>query len=114
MKTTEPARHDYHGPLKPRHPVLRTWKKMRYRLLALVVWGAIVKGSYKPVERILLLLSTIYFAYPVSAFLAKPDWKLAIASTVIPQLNSDPNYLIMIVGLIGTTITPWMQFYLQA
>jgi Mn2+/Fe2+ NRAMP family transporter len=81
---------------------------------ALLVWGVIVKGSYKPVERILLVLSLIYFTYPVSAFLAKPDWKLALTNTIIPQFNSDPNYLIMIVGLIGTTITPWMQFYLQA
>ncbi len=81
---------------------------------AILVWTVIVKGSYKPVERILLLLSLIYFAYPFSAFLAKPDWKLALTSTLIPQFNSDPGYLIMIVGLIGTTITPWMQFYLQA
>ena len=81
---------------------------------ALLVWTVIVKGSYKPVERMLLLLSMIYFAYPISAFLARPDWKLALTDTIIPQFSADPNYLIMIVGLIGTTITPWMQFYLQA
>jgi NRAMP (natural resistance-associated macrophage protein)-like metal ion transporter len=81
---------------------------------AALVWTVIVRGSYKPVERVLLLFSLIYFAYPVSAFLAHPDWKLAIKDTIIPQFNSDPGYLIMIVGLIGTTITPWMQFYLQA
>ena len=79
-----------------------------------LVWTVIVRGSYKPVERVLLLFSMIYFAYPVSAFLAKPDWKVALQQTVIPQFNSDPGYLVMIVGLIGTTITPWMQFYLQA
>ncbi|MDE3195735.1 MAG: Nramp family divalent metal transporter [Acidobacteriota bacterium] len=81
---------------------------------AVIVWTVIVRGSYKPVERALLLFSMIYFAYPVSAFLSKPDWGLAIRDTIIPQFNSDPGYLIMIVGLIGTTITPWMQFYLQA
>jgi Mn2+/Fe2+ NRAMP family transporter len=80
----------------------------------LLVWTVIVRGSYKPVERVLLLFSLIYFAYPVSAFLAKPDWKLALHDTIVPQFNSDPGYLVMIVGLIGTTITPWMQFYLQA
>jgi Mn2+/Fe2+ NRAMP family transporter len=80
----------------------------------LLVWTVIVRGSYKPVEKVLLLFSLIYFAYPVSAFLAKPDWKLAIHDTIVPQFNSDPGYLVMIVGLIGTTITPWMQFYLQA
>jgi Mn2+/Fe2+ NRAMP family transporter len=81
---------------------------------AALVWVVIVRGSYKPVERILLILSMIYFAYPVSAILAKPDWKLALHDTLVPQFNSDPGYLVMIVGLIGTTITPWMQFYLQA
>jgi len=81
---------------------------------AALVWTVIVRGRYKPVERILLVLSIIYFAYPISAFLARPDWKLAIHDTIVPQFNSDPGYLIMIVGLIGTTITPWMQFYLQA
>src|ERR1700744_2087026 len=81
---------------------------------AALVWTVIVRGSYKPVEKVLLILSMIYFAYPVSAFLARPDWKLALTDTVVPQFNSDPGYLVMIVGLIGTTITPWMQFYLQA
>ena len=81
---------------------------------AALVWSVIVRGSYKPVERVLLILSMIYFAYPVSAILAHPDWKSALQNTIIPQFNSDPGYLVMIVGLIGTTITPWMQFYLQA
>ncbi len=62
----------------------------------------------------MLMFCLVYFAYPVSAFLAKPDWPLALQNTVIPQFNRDPSYAIMIVGLIGTTITPWMQFYLQA
>ena len=81
---------------------------------AALVWVVIVKGRYKPVERALLLFSLIYFTYPVSAFLAKPDWKLALHDTLVPSFSSDPQYIIMIVGLIGTTITPWMQFYLQA
>jgi Mn2+/Fe2+ NRAMP family transporter len=81
---------------------------------AALVWLVIVRGSYKPVERILLILSMIYFAYPISAILAHPDWKLALRDTFIPQMNSDPGYVVMIVALIGTTITPWMQFYLQA
>jgi NRAMP (natural resistance-associated macrophage protein)-like metal ion transporter len=81
---------------------------------AAVVWFVIVRGTYKPVERIMILLSLIYFSYPVSAILAKPDWALALKATVIPQWDTNPDYLIMIVGLIGTTVTPWMQFYLQA
>ena len=81
---------------------------------AALVWTVIVRGSYKPVERILLVASLVYFAYPVSAFLAKPDWDLALKQTFIPTLNTSPAYIVIVVGLIGTTITPWMQFYLQA
>lgn len=81
---------------------------------AALVWVVIVRGRYKPVERLLIIFSLIYFAYPVSAFLAKPDWKLALHDTLVPQFSNQPGYLVMIVGLIGTTITPWMQFYLQA
>jgi NRAMP (natural resistance-associated macrophage protein)-like metal ion transporter len=81
---------------------------------AAVVWTLIVRGRYKPVERVLIVASLIYFAYPVSAFFAKPDWDLALKQTVLPTFSGNPTYLVMIVGLIGTTITPWMQFYLQA
>jgi len=81
---------------------------------AALVWTVIVRGTYKPVERLLILLSLIYFTYPISAFLAKPDWKLAIHDTLVPQWSNDSAYLVMLLGLIGTTITPWMQFYLQA
>lgn len=81
---------------------------------AALVWIVIVRGRYKPVERILIIASLIYFAYPVSAFLARPDWKSALTQTVVPDFSGSPAYITMIVGLIGTTITPWMQFYLQA
>ena len=81
---------------------------------AAIVWFVVVKGSYKPIERLLILFSLIYFTYPVSAILAHPDWPTALRMTVIPQWNKSPEYVTMIVGLIGTTITPWMQFYLQA
>ena len=81
---------------------------------AALVWYVIVQGSYKPVERLLILFSLIYFTYPVSAFFAHPDWREALRGTLIPEFRADPAYITMIVGLIGTTITPWMQFYLQA
>jgi NRAMP (natural resistance-associated macrophage protein)-like metal ion transporter len=81
---------------------------------AVLVWIVIVRGSYRPVERILILFSFVYLAYPASAFLAHPDWKTALLKTAIPEFRSDAAYITMIVGLIGTTITPWMQFYLQA
>ena len=81
---------------------------------AALVWTLIVHGRYKPVERILIVASLVYFTYPVSAFLAKPDWDLALKQTFVPTLSSNPAYLVVVVGLVGTTITPWMQFYLQA
>ena len=81
---------------------------------AILVWLLIVRGSYRPVERILVIGSLIYFTYPISAFLAHPDWHTALIRTVVPEFRRDPGYITMIVGLIGTTITPWMQFYLQA
>lgn len=81
---------------------------------AALVWYVIVKGSYRPVERILILFSFIYVAYPVSAFFAHPDWHAALVKTIVPEFRSEPAYITMMVGLIGTTITPWMQFYLQA
>jgi len=83
-------------------------------IAAVIVWVMVVKNSYKPVERILIVLSLLYFTYVVSALFAHPDWKLAAHDTVVPTINKTSEYLVMVIGLIGTTITPWMQFYLQA
>src|SRR5262245_8929716 len=94
--------------------VLGVSKYIAVPLGAALVWIVIVKGRYKPVERIMIALMLIYLTYPVSAFLAKPDWSLALRDTLVPQLHGDTQYLLMIIGLIGTTITPWMQFYLQS
>ena len=81
---------------------------------AVLVWTIVVKGSYKPVEKLLLLFSLIYFTYPISAWFSHPDWQKAIHDTAIPTFSRSSEYLVMVVGLVGTTITPWMQFYLQA
>jgi NRAMP (natural resistance-associated macrophage protein)-like metal ion transporter len=81
---------------------------------AALVWFMVVKNSYKPVERILIIFSMIYFSYVLSALFAHPDWKAAIHNTVVPTVSRSSEYVVMVIGLIGTTITPWMQFYLQA
>src|SRR3954466_10127713 len=81
---------------------------------AAVVWFVVVRGSYKPVERILILFSLIYFTYPVSALLAHPHWLQAVKDTFVPHVSRQSDYIGLVVGLVGTTITPWMQFYLQA
>jgi Mn2+/Fe2+ NRAMP family transporter len=81
---------------------------------AFLVWIVVVHNSYKPFERILILFSLVFFVYPLSAFLAHPDWYAAIHDTFVPKVIRSSDYLVMVVGLIGTTITSWMQFYLQA
>ena len=86
-------------------------------LAAFVVWGIVVHGTYSSVEKIFLSASLFYVAYIVSGVLAHPDWKAAALSTVTrPESAGFRNYgyLSMIIGLAGTTIAPWMQFYLQA
>jgi Mn2+/Fe2+ NRAMP family transporter len=86
-------------------------------LAALVVWGIVVHGTYSSVEKIFLSASAFYVAYIVSGVLAHPDWKAAALSTLTrPESVEFRNYsyLSMVIGLVGTTIAPWMQFYLQA
>jgi NRAMP (natural resistance-associated macrophage protein)-like metal ion transporter len=81
---------------------------------AFLVWFVVVHNSYRPVERVLIIFSTIFFVYPVSALLAHPNWHLAIRDTFVPLVSKNSDYLVMVIGMVGTTITPWMQFYLQA
>jgi Mn2+/Fe2+ NRAMP family transporter len=86
-------------------------------LAAAVVWLIVVKGTYSSVEKIFLLASGFYVAYIIAGLLAKPDWAAATVATVSsPSAEGIRNYgyLFMVIGLVGTTIAPWMQFYLQA
>jgi len=81
---------------------------------ALLVWGVVVKGTYRIVEKVFLGACVIYLAYPFSSFMARPDWPHAMLSLVKPTFRFDMGYFYMIIGLVGTTIAPWMQFYQQA
>ena len=81
---------------------------------AVVVWILVVEGTYKLVERVFLVACVFYMAYPISSFLAHPDWASALVNTVRPSFHFRAAYLYMIIGLVGTTIAPWMQFYLQS
>ena len=81
------------------------------------MWALVVKGDYKGVEKIFLVASVIYFAYIIAGVMSQPDWHLALVETVkLPERSywHDTNYVYMTIGVIGTTITPWMQFYLQS
>src|SRR3989339_73410 len=83
-------------------------------VVAFLIWYTVLKGSYKTVERIFLVFCLAQFAYVFSGILANPDWGLALKSTFVPSFQFDSHYLLIFIGVIGTTITPWMQFYIQA
>ena len=81
---------------------------------ALLVWWLVLKGSYKVVERVFLFLCLIYFCYVPSGIMANPPWDEVIQQLVIPHFSLDSQYLTLLLGVIGTTIAPWMQFYIQS
>ena len=86
-------------------------------LCAVAVWALVVRGDYKSVEKIFLVASVIYIAYVVAGVMSQPDWHTALLATVkLPERSvwHDPAYVPLTVAVIGTTITPWMQFYLQS
>lgn len=81
---------------------------------AIAIWLLIVKGSYNSVEKAFLWACVVYIAYIFSGFLVRPDWKTAAIDSVRPVLILEPGYITMLIGMVGTSIAPWMQFYLQA
>ncbi|MEX2263134.1 MAG: divalent metal cation transporter [Bryobacteraceae bacterium] len=81
---------------------------------AAAVWLLVVKGTYRSVEKIFLFSCIIYVTYVISGVLVAPDWKEAAFYSVRPVLMLDAAYITMLIGMVGTTIAPWMQFYLQA
>jgi len=81
---------------------------------AVVVWWLVVKGTYQRVEKVFLIASALYFSYVVSGILAEPPWDIVLKETVTPHFKLDSQYLAMLIGLVGTTIAPWMQFYIQS
>src|ERR1017187_2656148 len=83
-------------------------------LSAVAVWLLVVKGNYQSVEKIFLFACILYVGYIISGFLVKPDWKEAAIHSVEPKLMLDPGYIYMLIGMVGTTIAPWMPFYLQS
>lgn len=78
-----------------------------------LMWLA-VKGTYRSVEKVFLTACVFYIAYVVVGFLVKPDWVSVVSAIGSPTIRMETSFLVMLVGLVGTTIAPWMQFYLQA
>jgi NRAMP (natural resistance-associated macrophage protein)-like metal ion transporter len=81
---------------------------------ALFVWLICVRGSFKQVERVFLVACLIFFTYIISGIMAKPDWFLVARQTVTPTFQFNAPYVAMLIGVVGTTIAPWMQFYIQS
>ncbi|MBA2379688.1 MAG: divalent metal cation transporter [Blastocatellia bacterium] len=79
-----------------------------------VIWWLVVKGTQKRVERVFLAMSLVFFCYILAAFLAQPDWLSVGEGFVTPSITMDTAYLFMLIALIGTTITPFMQVYVQS
>ena len=81
---------------------------------AVFVWWLVTWGTYRAVEKVFLMASAFYVAYVISGIMAKPDWGNVLVSTVTPSFDMDLPFVVMVVGIVGTTIAPWMQFYQQA
>jgi NRAMP (natural resistance-associated macrophage protein)-like metal ion transporter len=81
---------------------------------AVAVWSLVVKGSYRVVEKIFLAACVIFLTYPIASYMARPDWGAVGKALVVPVVRFDGAYLAMLIGMVGTTIAPWMQFYLQS
>ncbi len=79
-----------------------------------IIWWLVVKGSQQRVERVFLAMSLVFFCYVISAFMIGPDWSEVGRAVVSPSFSTEPSYLFMIMALIGTTITPFMQIYVQS
>jgi NRAMP (natural resistance-associated macrophage protein)-like metal ion transporter len=89
-------------------------KYLMVPLGASFIWFLVVKGSYRFVERILLVACLLYFGYVISGFMAKPEWSRVMYATFVPQIQWNAEFMMLSIAIIGTTITPWMQFYLQS
>lgn len=83
-------------------------------IAAAALWLLVVKWDYKRVEKLFLAACVVYASYVVAGFIARPAWGAVAANVVAPEISWDGAYFAMLVGLVGTTVAPWMQFYLQA
>jgi NRAMP (natural resistance-associated macrophage protein)-like metal ion transporter len=81
---------------------------------AFLVWWMVVKGTYKSVEKAFLVACVFYVSYIITGIIVKPDWEHVFSQFAHPQLSLHPSEMTMLIGVVGTTIAPWMQFYLQA
>jgi NRAMP (natural resistance-associated macrophage protein)-like metal ion transporter len=100
-------------------PILQTYSPLcsQYVLVPLAaafVYFMVTRGNYKVVERVFFLFCIVYISYVISGIIVRPPWHEVMVQTFVPHIQASKAYLIMAIGVIGTTISPWMQFYIQA
>ncbi len=83
-------------------------------LSALLVWWLVVKGTYRAVEKVFLTACVFYVSYIIAGLMEKPPWPEMLRITITPSFSFQASYITMLIGVVGTTIAPWMQFYLQS
>lgn len=83
-------------------------------IAAVVVWLLVVRGSYRNVEKLFLVLSAVFVSYIVAAFMAKPDWGSVLHATFVPTFVPTTSFVLLVIATVGTTIAPWMQFFVQS
>lgn len=83
-------------------------------LVAFIIWWLVIKTDYERIEKIFLLLCLTFFSYVISGVMVHPPWHEVMIQSITPNFSGSPDFLLMAIGVIGTTITPWGQFYVQA
>ncbi len=96
------------------HIIFGVPKHVAVPIAAAVVWLLVVRGSYRSIEKVFLGFTLVYVTYVISGFLVHPPWLEIARATVVPSFKWDAGFLILAIAVVGTTITPWMQFFIQA
>jgi Mn2+ and Fe2+ transporters of the NRAMP family len=89
-------------------------KYLSVPIMAFIIWWLVIKTDYGKLEKILLILCLTFFSYVISGVVVHPPWPQVLAKSITPTFSGTPAFLLMAIGVIGTTITPWGQFYVQA
>ncbi|MDI6880964.1 MAG: Nramp family divalent metal transporter [Desulfitobacteriaceae bacterium] len=94
--------------------ILGVSKYISVPVMAIIIWWLVIKTDYEKIEKVFLLLCLTFFSYVLSGFIVHPPWGEVLIQSITPNFGGSPEFLLMAVGVIGTTITPWGQFYVQA
>ena len=89
-------------------------KYLSIPIMSILIWWLVLKANYNRIEKIFLLLCVTFLSYIISGVIVDPPWKEVLLASVTPSFSRNADFLIMAIGVIGTTITPWGQFYVQA